>query len=60
MLANLGVPLCREHASHLQAVGTEARKTLDDTSFAAYAILREAQGLMFPQGPGNLTLLESA
>jgi hypothetical protein len=32
--------------------------TLSDDSFARLAVLREAQGLAHPEGPGTLTLLE--
>jgi hypothetical protein len=32
--------------------------TLDDESFARLAVLREAQSLAHPTGPGTLTLLE--
>lgn len=57
-LSFLQMDLCPRHIAHLVAVRDDAKDVVDDSSFTSLAILREAQGLVRPNGLGAMTLLQ--
>ena len=54
----LGLKLCSSHILHLLEIRKASLSTLNESSFADLAVLREAQGLTSPGRGAALTGLE--